>query len=57
MRTQWCVKHYGPLCEPMPRQMIGQRTPAAASPFAHPLCPNTYKNGVSIGNETGAYYP
>jgi len=25
-----------------------------ASPFTHPLCPNTYRNGVFIGNEQNA---
>jgi uncharacterized protein GlcG (DUF336 family) len=28
-----------------------------ASVFAHPTCPNTWKNGVFVGNETGAFYP
>ena len=30
--------------------------PDAASVFAHPKCVNTYRNGVSIGNETPATY-
>jgi uncharacterized protein GlcG (DUF336 family) len=25
-----------------------------ASPFGHPLCPNTFRNGVFLGNETSA---
>ena len=25
-----------------------------ASPFTHPLCPNTYRNGILIGNEQNA---
>lgn len=24
------------------------------SPFGHPLCPNTFRNGVFLGNETPA---
>jgi uncharacterized protein GlcG (DUF336 family) len=31
--------------------------PDAASPFAHPKCLNTYRNGVFIGTETPATYP
>jgi len=30
--------------------------PDAPSVFAHPKCPNTYRNGVFIGNETPASY-
>ena len=30
--------------------------PDAPSAFAHPLCINTWKNGVSLGNERGASY-
>ncbi|HSB26241.1 MAG TPA: heme-binding protein, partial [Pyrinomonadaceae bacterium] len=31
--------------------------PDAPSVFAHPVCLNTYRNGVSIGNEAPATYP
>ena len=31
--------------------------PDAPSVFAHPVCPNTFRNGVSIGNEAPATYP
>lgn len=30
---------------------------AGASVFAHPLCPNTYRNGAFVGNEHPASYP
>lgn len=31
--------------------------PDPASVFAHPVCPNTYRNGIKIGNEAPASYP
>lgn len=31
--------------------------PDAPSPFAHPVCANTYRNGAFIGNEQPATYP
>jgi uncharacterized protein GlcG (DUF336 family) len=31
--------------------------PDPASVFAHPVCPNTYRNGILIGNEAPATYP
>lgn len=31
--------------------------PDPASVFAHPVCPNTYRNGTQIGNEAPATYP
>lgn len=30
---------------------------AGPSVFAHPLCPNTYRNGAFVGNEHAASYP
>jgi uncharacterized protein GlcG (DUF336 family) len=31
--------------------------PDAPSVFAHPVCPNTHRNGIKIGNEAPASYP
>lgn len=31
--------------------------PDPASVFAHPVCPNTYRNGIKIGDEAPASYP
>jgi uncharacterized protein GlcG (DUF336 family) len=31
--------------------------PDPPSPFAHPVCPNTFRNGVRIGDEAPASYP
>src|SRR6185295_14745412 len=31
--------------------------PDAPSVFAHPVCPNTYRNGTKIGSEAPATYP
>ena len=31
--------------------------PDAPSVFAHPVCPNTHRNGIKIGNEFPATYP
>jgi uncharacterized protein GlcG (DUF336 family) len=31
--------------------------PDGASVFAHPVCPNTYRNGTKIGDEAPATYP
>jgi uncharacterized protein GlcG (DUF336 family) len=49
------------------RQLAGMNPPGGAavddivypnvdgpSPFGHPLCPNTFRNGVFLGNETAA---
>jgi uncharacterized protein GlcG (DUF336 family) len=37
--------------------MLGDDIIYTASVFAHPVCPNTYKNGSKIGNEAPASYP
>ncbi len=36
---------------------IVYRPPDPPSVFAHPVCLNTYRNGVSIGNEQPESYP
>jgi uncharacterized protein GlcG (DUF336 family) len=46
-----------PPAGPTGDDIVYATTPATASVFAHPLCPNTYKNGSFVGNEAGAFYP
>lgn len=36
---------------------ISYSPPDAASPFAHPQCPNTWRNGVQLQNEKPESYP
>jgi uncharacterized protein GlcG (DUF336 family) len=43
--------------DPKADDIVYATTQATASVFAHPVCLNTYLNGVKIGDEAPAFYP
>jgi len=49
--------HMDPAGGPTADDIVYAATPATASVFAHPVCLNTYLNGVFVGNEAPATYP